>query len=396
MSTRSAVVAAVAALGLAWLGTSGPVEAAAGAPPARGDHLVCGFAAPGSVACQAHVQTDARTALPAATVSYTSGLTPAALTLAYGPFGSNAPLVAVVDAYASPNAAADLAAYRLKFGLGTAPFTQVSQTGAAITTVTGNVGWGQEEMLDLEMVAAVCPQCSILYVGAKSASLADLAAAVTKAAALGAKVISNSYGGAEFSGEKTQTAWNIPGVAVTVASGDNGYGVMFPASSAGVVAVGGTTLKVDVSGARVSETAWSGAGSGCSAYIAKPTWQKDTACTKRTVADVSAVADPATGVAVYDTYGSTTTGSWYVFGGTSVATPIVGAILGRAGVPAAPATTAQALYTATSGRYDVTSGRNGTCTTKSKTTTAYLCTAGVGYDGPTGLGVLTGWAPSGS
>jgi subtilase family serine protease len=385
MSMRRAIVAVGVAAGLAWLSTP-PSDAATSTPlPARGDHLVCGSAAPGYAACDAHVQTDQRTARAAATVSYTTGITPAQLQSVYGPFGTGAPLVAVVDAYASPNAAADLAAYRTQFGLGTATFTQVNQTGGAITSVTGNTGWGQEEMLDLEMVSAVCPQCSILYVGASSASFADLGQAVTTAAGLGAKVISNSYGAKEFSGEAAYTQWNIPGVAVTVASGDAGYGVQYPAAAAGVIAVGGTTLKL-TAGKRSSETVWSGAGSGCSAYIIKPSWQTDRSCAKRTVADVAAVADPATGVAVYDSYGSTA-GSWYVFGGTSVATPIVGAIFARDGVTATPA---KGLYTNKAGLFDVTSGKNGTCTTRTSTATAYLCTGSVGYDGPTGNGTPNG------
>jgi len=386
MSMRRAIAALVAAAGLAWLSTP-PSDAAPAARPApRGDQLVCGSASAGYAACAAHVQTDSRTARAAATIAFTTGLTPAQLTTAYGPFGSGHPLVAIVDAYANPNAAADLATYRTQFGLGTAPFTQVNQTGGAITTVAANVGWGQEEMLDLDMVAAICPQCSILYVGASSASFADLGTAVKTAAGLGATVISNSYGAKEFAGEAAYTQWNITGVAVTVASGDSGYGVQYPAAAAGVIAVGGTTLKLTAAGKRSSETVWSGAGSGCSAYIAKPTWQTDKSCAKRAVADVAAVADPATGVAVYDSYGSTAGANWFVFGGTSVATPIVGAIFARDVVTAAPGNPAKGLYTNRSGLFDVTSGKNGTCTTKASTATAYLCTGSVGYDGPTGNG----------
>src|SRR5665811_310948 len=131
--------------------------------------------------------------------------------------------------------------------------------------------------------------------------------------------------------------YNYPGVAITVSSGDSGYGVQIPAAFNTVTAVGGTTLTLNPDGTR-AETVWSGAGSGCSAYITKPKWQLDTAtCALRTVADVAAVADPATGVAVYDSYGSAR-GNWYVFGGTSVAAPIIGAVYAlsgnTAGVPA--------------------------------------------------------------
>lgn len=395
MSMRRAVAAVVVAVGIAWLSTP-PSHAAAlaprpgPAPAARGDHLVCGSAPVGYASCAAHVQTDKRTGRPAVTSWYTTGITPAQLQSVYGPFGTGAPLVAVVDAYASPAAASDLAVYRAQFGLGTAPFTQVDQKGSTsgLRAVTANLGWAQEEMLDLEMVAAVCPQCSILYVGAASPSFADLGAAVQTAARLGAKVISNSYGAAEWKGETAYLQWNVKGVAVTVATGDDGYGAEFPAASSGVIAVGGTTLTLTDAGTRASETVWSGAGSGCSAYIAKPAWQNDKGCAKRTIADVSAVADPGTGVAVYDSYGATAgSDGWYVFGGTSAAAPIVGAIIARDGVAATPA---KSLWTARAALYDVASGRNGTCTTRTVTTTAYLCTGAAGYDGPSGNGAPNG------
>lgn len=388
-STTTVLAVLAVATSAALMGISPSAAAPSATAVAHADRRVCATPAPGFAACDAHVVTDARTARPLATTTYTNGYRPAQLTSAYGPFGSGAPLVAVIDAYAHPSAAADLKVYRDTFGLGTASLTQVNQSGGSITTVSGNTGWGQEEMLDLEMVSAICPSCSILYVGANSASFSDLSAAVTRAAKLGAKVISNSYGANEFSTESSITTWNIPGVAVTVSSGDSGYGVQFPAASAGVIAVGGTSLTLDSSGQRLNETAWSGAGSGCSAYISKPSWQKDPACSRRTVADVSAVADPNTGVAVYDSYGSTGGANWYVFGGTSVAAPIIGAIYARDGIPTSGYATAS-LYATPSGLFDVVSGSNGRCTRGKNTSGAYLCTAVAGYDGPTGLGAPNG------
>jgi subtilase family serine protease len=372
---------------------AGPADAAppaGSAAPAHAHKRVCNLPVAGRAACDALVVTDAASGRPLATTSYASGYSPQQLQTAYGPFGTNAPTVAVVDAYANPNAATDLNVYRQQFGLGAAKLTQVNQNGGAIGSVTGNTGWGQEEMLDLEMVSAICPGCSILYVGANSASFSDLAAAVDTAAGRGAKVISNSYGGSEFAGETSLTNWNIPDVAVTVSSGDNGYGVEFPAASAGAIAVGGTTLKLDSTNHRASETVWSGAGSGCSAYITKPAWQHDSGCSRRTIADVAAVADPSTGVAVYDTYGSTGGANWYVFGGTSVAAPLVGAIYARAGIVDSSSYPVANAYADAGGLFDVTSGRNGTCSSKRSTATAYLCTGAVGYDGPTGNGTPKG------
>ena len=317
-----------------------------------------------------------------------TGYTPCDLQNAYAfpsLLAGNGQTVAVVDAYDDPNAESDLAVYRSTYGLppcttANGCFRKVDQNGGA-SYPSANVGWAQEESLDLDMVSAVCPNCRILLVEATTNSFLNLFAAVDTAARLGANTISNSYGGAEFSSETLYDShYNHPGVAITASSGDNGYGVAFPASSQYVTAVGGTRL-VPAGGTRGwSETAWSGAGSGCSAYEAKPPWQNDTGCSRRTVADVSAVADPSTGVAVYDTYGSS---GWLVFGGTSVASPIIAAVYGLAG-NAAAAVSGSYPYGHTSSLNDVTSGSNGSCGG------SYLCTALPGYDGPTGLGTPSG------
>jgi subtilase family serine protease len=289
--------------------------------------------------------------------------------------------VAIVDAYDYPNAESDLAVYRSTFGLppctsANGCFKKVNQKGVEGSYPKANSGWASEEALDLDMVSAICPNCHIILVEAKSAQQADLGASVNTAASLGANVISNSYGGGENASSTDDQDYNHPGIAITVSSGDNGYGVEFPASSQYVTAVGGTHLVH--SGSSWSETAWSGAGSGCSKYVAKPSWQKDTGCAMRTVADVSAVADPQTGVAVYETFRHN--GGWQVYGGTSVAAPIIGAVYALGGgsfVPGMP-------YSHTSSLNDVTSGSNGSCGG------SYLCTAGSGYDGPTGLGTPNG------
>lgn len=402
---RSARRALVAALGGAVVATS--VALAAGAPadalpavPAgaealggilagpHADTALCSVASLGHAACNARVVTDLGLT-PLATTTYQSGYAPAQLRTAYYLGGGSALTVAVVDAYANPNAAADLARYRSQFGLGTAKLTQYNENGGT-TLPAGDTGWGQEEMLDLEMVSAICPACSIVYVGAASTSFDDLGKAVDTAVAKGAKVVSNSYGGGE---DPTETSaaphYDHPGVAITVSSGDSGYGVEVPAAFNTVTAVGGTNLTLNSNNTRKAEKVWGsrlnlngGAGSGCSAYVAKPSWQHDASCAKRTVADVAAVADPNTGVAVYDSYGSSGGQNWYVFGGTSVAAPIIAGVYGlsgnTAGVPAAKA------YSAPAGAlYDVTSGTNGLCG-------SYLCQARTGYDGPTGVGTPNG------
>ena len=227
------------------------------------------------------------------------------------------------------------------------------------------------------MASAMCPNCKIILVEGTSATFGNLATAENRAALLGAHVISNSYGGGESGSTPYEPAYNHPGVAITVSSGDSGFGVQFPASSPHVVAVGGTHLILSPR----SETVWSGAGSGCSAVYAKPSWQHDALCTRRMEADVSAVADPATGVAVYGPGGFFGRSGWMVFGGTSVAAPIIGGIYG---VNGGAVNYGADPYAHTANIRDITSGSNGSCGG------TYFCTAGPGYDGPTGLGTPIG------
>ena len=223
-----------------------------------------------------------------------------------------------------------------------------------------------------------------MLVQSDSASLANLAAAVNTAAARGAKVISNSYGGGETGTTSYESAYNHPGIAVTVSSGDSGFGVAFPATSPSVITVGGTSLTRISSGRTWSETAWSSGGSGCSGVYAKPSWQTDGLCATRMEADISAVGDPATGVAVYGPSGKGSQSAWLVFGGTSVSAPIIGGMYGAAGIT--PNASQNIYARAASGFNDVTSGSNGSCGG------TYFCTAGAGYDGPTGRGTPVGAA----
>jgi subtilase family serine protease len=353
---------------------------------ARPNKHVCGSVGQGFARCHARVITDAGGA-PAVT-STPSGYGPSDLQAAYALPSATAgsgKVFAIVDAYDDPNAEKDLATYRATFGMtpcttANGCFRKVGQTGTSALP-RSNAGWAQEISLDLDMASATCPNCKILLVEASSNAFTNLAAAVDTAARLGASVISNSYGGSEFSSEDSSTYnghFNHPGIPITVSSGDAGYGVEFPAASQYVTAVGGTSLTK--AGTTFSEKAWSGAGSGCSAYIAKPSWQADAGCARRTVADVSAVADPNTGVAVYDSLKYQGRAGWMVFGGTSVAAPVVAGVYALAGNGAAPSYP----YAHTSSLNDITAGSNGSCGG------SYLCTALAGFDGPTGLGTPNG------
>jgi subtilase family serine protease len=347
---------------------------------------VCAAAAPGSASCHARVLIDAAGApVPNATPA---GLGPAQLRDAYKitSNGSAAVTIAIVDAFGYPNAESDLATYRSTFGLPACTtangcFRKVDQRGGT-SFPRLDVGWAQETALDLDMASAICPGCKILLVEGDTNSFANLAAAVNTAAGLGAHVVSNSYGGGESGSAGSEAAYNHAGVAITASSGDAGFGVEFPASSPHVVAVGGTSLRTAANTRGWTETAWNGAGSGCSTVYAKPAWQTDTGCAQRTVADVSAVADPNTGVAVFAPT-SRNKSAFLVFGGTSVAAPLIGAVYANNG---GSVSFGSDPYAHTSALFDVVGGSNGTCSP------SYLCTAVAGYDGPTGLGTPSGTA----
>jgi subtilase family serine protease len=331
------------------------------------------------------------------------GVTPDATPSGYGPSdllsayklpanGGAGETVAIVDAYNDPNAESDLGVYRAQFGLPACTtangcFRKVNQTGGTAYP-QNNTGWAGEMSLDLDMVSAIAPDAHIILVEASSSSITNLGTSVNEAVSLGAKFVSNSYGGSESSSDPTYDTryYKHPGVAVTVSSGDGGFVTEYPAASRYVTAVGGTSLTRASNSRGWTESVWStsrtqGAGSGCSRFDAKPTWQTDTGCSRRTIADVSAVADPATGVAVYQTYGEN---GWVVYGGTSVASPLIASVFADAGTPGPTTYPVSDIYAHTSSLFDVTTGSTGACSP------AYLCTAEVGYDGPTGWGTPDG------
>ncbi|MGA8535628.1 MAG: hypothetical protein WB615_16085 [Candidatus Tumulicola sp.] len=292
--------------------------------------------------------------------------------------------VGIVDAFDNPNAESDLGVYRSHYSetactTANGCFKKVNQTGGT-SYPPGNQNWGAEISLDLDMVSAICPKCHIVLVEATDNSFKNLAIAELEAGAQGAGQISNSYGGSEFA--KTNSSYNIKHVVITASSGDSGYGPSQPCSWKTVVCVGGTTLS------KVSprtEASWTGAGSGCSAKVAKPKWQTDTGCKMRSESDVSATANPAFPVAVYDTYGY---GGWTGFGGTSVASPIIASVFALAGNHATQKD-AKGIWAAggSSNLNDITTGgTNGSC----PPAYPYICKPGVGYDGITGMGTPNG------
>lgn len=395
-------------------------------------HRVCHVARPGRAAClgmklvpvslgaaQLHANAvrqsreAAAGARPAVTVSepYPGYLTPQRLHDAYALPGetsaSHVQSVAVVDAYDDPTAEADLDVYDKQFGLPACTsangcFSKVNQSGRPKPLPKQQGEWAAETSIDVQMVRAVCESCRILLVEASSAEFGDLGTAVNSAVAAGAEEISNSYGGAEQHNYATLASayYDHPGTVVLASAGDCGYlnracagepaAAQFPAAAPQVLAVGGTSLSEH--NQSWSATAWSEGGSGCSGVFAAPSWQSAvagfsaTGCgSGRSVADVAAIGDPDTGVDVYDSTpegGGTPTG-WGVWGGTSVAAPILAAefaLAGGARDVAYPAATLYQHLGEAGSLYDVLSGSNGSCAGTS------ACEAVAGFDGPTGLG----------
>jgi subtilase family serine protease len=393
-----AVTAAIGALGLSGAASaaSTPTPAAAVQPAAAHGVNACPRVAH-QMHCMSVVMaaTAANRVHPAATpnAATPSGYFPADLRSAYSLPSTTAgsgQTVAIVDAFDDPSAEADMGVYRAQFGIAACTtangcFRKVNQNGGT-TPPSSNGGWAQEISLDLDMVSAICPNCHILLVEASSATITNLGTAVNRAATMGATEISNSYGGGDTA-DSSAPFYNHPGIAVTASTGDSGFGVQFPASSHYVTAVGGTSLTRSGNARGWSETAWSGAGSGCSTLNAILTGQTSlpapgTGCAKRAVADVSAVADPNTGVAVYDSFSFQGFSGWLVFGGTSVSSPIIASVYALAGNAASIDNNYP--YAHASSLFDVTSGSNGSCSP------TQLCNARTGWDGPTGLGTPNG------
>jgi IPT/TIG domain len=427
-------LAALAALGMA-LGLAAGVGAPAALARGRARyrvHRVCRTPRPGAAAClgmklvpaalseaqlHANAVRQSREAAAGARPAVSNEspepgfLTPQRLRSAYQlPAETSSSLlqtIALIDAFNDPSAEADLGVYDETFGLppctgANGCFRKVNESGAASPLPRKQGEWAGEISIDVQMAHAICPSCKILLVEASSEDFSDLGTGVNTAVDLGATVVSNSYGGPEEHSYPSLAAsyYEHPGTLVAASSGDCGYFnkacpgepavADFPADSEHVLAVGGTSLR-ESEGVWTS-SAWREGGSGCSKYFSAAPWQSAAAgfsatgcASARSVADVSAIGDPETGVDVYDSTpeGNGDPTGWGVWGGTSVSSPIVSAELALAGGPrgvAYPAATVYAHQGESSALYDVVSGSNGKCAGTTE------CAAAAGYDGPTGVG----------
>jgi subtilase family serine protease len=403
----------------AYAGTAPSVSAAGQASGSSHWVYACGTFTRGKLHClvikntAAHptAQTVRPNAIPAGNGYGPSQLQSAYdLTAASGADGSGT-TVAVVDAYNDPTAASDLATYRSAAGLPaltSGQFTQYNQEGETSplpATAPADDDWTLEESLDVDMVSAICPLCKIDLVEANNDSGTGLyVAEETAATTLGAKYISNSWGGSETSTDTTDDSayFGVSGVVYTASAGDSAYsgGVIYPATSPHVVSVGGTTLNTSSNSRGWTESVWEtssseGTGSGCSAFEPQPSWQASisilkAACADRVDNDVAADADPNTGAAVYDTTNGN--GGWNEVGGTSESSPIIASVFALAGNNGNGGNNAaDSIYTHTADLNEVTASSNGTCTPPAAD--SVLCTAtGAAntYNGPTGWGTPEG------
>lgn len=382
LATTAAVAAAVAGLAPSVVASAAPQSGSRPLVPCSSDTRE-GYS---------HCMSRFRAPSPAATDRRPDGYLAADFRSAYKlPKGGGTGTVAVVIAFDVPNAEKDLAVYRKLNGLPACTtangcFTKVNQRGEKKNYPQPDGGWALEGSMDLDMVSAGCPTCKILLVEADDNYNDNLAEATRTAWRKGATVISHSYGGGEYGGMWSfRDAYEHAGAISVASSGDFGFtAASSPAVFRTVLAVGGTSLRKSGNARGWDEDAWWGSGSGCSAYVPKSWVQKDKHCQMRTVADVSAVADPDTGVAIYDTYENPfgIPPGWIVGGGTSASAPLVAGMIGLAGNGATYSNATP--YRKPGAFFDVIGGSNGMCGGD------YLCTAKKGYDAPTGIGSPNG------
>ena len=297
--------------------------------------------------------------------------------------------VAIVDAYDDPKIISDTAVFDSEFNLpqfnsaGGPTFKVLNENGGTTLPTTQGQGWDVEESLDVQWVHSVAPMANIILFEADTNGGEDLyTAEATAAGFAGVSVVSNSWGGAEFTDEQElDSIFTTPkghqGVTFLSGAGDHDSPGLYPAYSPNVIAVGGTALNLTDDNQWLSETVWNnnngnGTGGGISTQESQPSYQvgnvNGLSTTSRTMPDVAAEADPVTGVYVYDTFGGA--GGWMDIGGTSLATPLWGGMIAIAdqgrviagrGTLDGPTQTLPMLYGLPSADFhDVTVGNNGT------------------------------------
>jgi subtilase family serine protease len=388
----TSIAAFAAALAIAGCNSSAIAPTTAYVPQWQALHLAqaaCPQARPGEAQCAALIGY--QKAEPGV-----AGWKPADIEAAYSlPSSSKGrgQVIALIDAYDNPNVASDLAEFRSYFGLPKAKFNKYNQKGQRSHYPAGNSGWGFEIDLDVDMVSAACPNCTIDLIEAKNNGLANLGDADKEAVKLGATIVSNSWGCYQAGCTWHTHDFDTKGITFLAAAGDIGYGSFPPAQFATVISVGGTELSK--TGSTYSEQVWPDTSGGCAPNISKPSWQTDPDCTTRTANDIAAVAQ---NVAVYDTYRYNSYEGWFIAYGTSLATPIIASAFALAG-NSTMLDAGKVFWTLSKKQlkhdvHAVTSGSINDCPPSLSGT--YLCSAGTNqfetYSAPTGWGTPNGIA----
>lgn len=271
--------------------------------------------------------------------------------------GSNA--IGIVDAHHNPTALADLQRFSSDLGLPPPRLEVVFCTSASaasprcatdVTPPSLDQGWAGEITLDIQWAHAMAPRAKIILVEAATASFADLLLAEDTAALLVARAgggeVSNSWGGQEFSGQTAFDSHFVRRNVVFYAStgdhkcsggGDQCADIEYPSTSPNVVAVGGTSITRNAAGAYRTQAAWIDGGGGLSSVYPRPRFQNGGPVKRRVgsvrgVPDVAALADPETGGVIFCSAGTCgSSGGYFLFGGTSLASPMVAAMTNAAG-----------------------------------------------------------------
>jgi kumamolisin len=247
-------------------------------------------------------------------------------------------VIAIVDAYDDPTAAADLRRFSKQFGLPQAKFSIV-YANSIRPPVDPTGGWELEESLDIEWTHAMAPHAKIILVEARSNLLGDLLKAEDVASKLvaagGGGEVSNGWGGDEFPGEAFfDSRFTKPTVVYVAASGD-APGVEYPATSPNVLAAGGTSISRDpVTGAFMGESAWQLTAGGPSAFEPRPTYQdviSGIVGDVRGNPDLSLDGDVNSGAWVYDSNPTGGRKGWFIVGGTSLSSAALAGIINNAG-----------------------------------------------------------------
>ena len=388
---RKIVLSGLAAGAIAASGLAAVSPGAAASPsndvasPVHTVRACTAHPAPGEVACLAIAVADADGNMITYDTDPLVGFNAADIRAAYNLDGisSHGRTVAIIDAYGYSTLEADLAEFRDTNKL---PPCTIKNGCLTIQDERGgndlppdNSGWDLEQALDVDMVSAACPDCKIAVFQGKAPNLKSLGHAVNTAAKTkGVVAISNSYGGGNG---HNRAYYDHPGIAITASTGDSGFtGGLYPAADTHVIAVGGTSVFKDGTKRGFHETAWAGAGSGCSRYNVQPPYQRkvETGCQTDATADVSGAADPGNGgLMIYFN------GHFTQVGGTSESSPLIAAVYALSG--RTTGYPGKIPYNNADELYDVTAGSNGSCGPP-------ICDSGEGWDGPTGIGTPNGVA----